>query len=86
MALTSSVDFLKALREKDYQTCRNIAKINPMAVRGREAVQMSLSAADIAVRFNDMDMLRFLEEFTHIDFDMKDNAGDTPLIYAILKK
>ena len=49
-----------------------------MVVKGRDFSQFTHSAADIAVRLNDMEMLKFLQECESIFLVLKDNAGYTP--------
>ena len=84
--MTSSAEFLKAVRAKDIEDARRIATLNPWAVRGSEALDLRLTAAHIAVKAKDWEMLRFFETLENFDFDQGDVQGETPLIKAIVGK
>ena len=87
--LTSSAQFLQAVRKRDLDTARKIALLNPWAVRASESVDQQLTAAHIAVKSKDMEpleMLRFFETLDHFDFDLPDAGGESPLFYAISRK
>ena len=82
--LTSSAEFLKAVRARNIEEARRIAKINPWAVRASEALDLRLTAAHIAVKAKDWELLRFFETLENFDFDLGDVQGETPLIKAIV--
>lgn len=50
-----------------------------------EAQDQQLTAAHIAVKFKDMELLKFFETLDHFDFDLEDVDGETPLFKAIAK-
>lgn len=84
--LTSSAQFILAVRKGDLDTATKIAHESTWAVNGREPHDQQLSSAHIAVKNNDFGLLHFLAQFPEIDFDIGDADGETPLLYSISSK
>ena len=84
--LTSSAQFLQAVRERNFELARDITKKNPFAVRANESIGKHLTAGHIAVILKDFEMLEFFETLPHFDFDLVDEDGESPLFYAIIKR
>ena len=58
--LTSSAQFIQAVRKRDLDETRRIALLNPWAVRASEPNDQQLTAAHIAVRSKDVEPMEML--------------------------
>jgi len=81
--LTSSAEFIAAIKVRDLVKAKEIADKYPWAVQACEPHNSQFSAVHLAVKKKDMELLEFLYTLKNVDFDMGDVDGERPLLYAV---
>ena len=84
--LTSSADFIKAVRADKIEEAKAILAINDKAIKSVDLQDRNKSAFHLAVEKGDLEMMRFLVTQKYASLEMVDKEGATPLFYAIMKK
>ena len=81
--LSSSGEFLEAVKAGNIAECQRILSFKPNAISSKERKGRLESAVHIACRNKDFQMLEFLRKQPHVDFDMDDVDKESPLYEAI---
>ena len=84
--LSSSGEFLEAVRSKNIAECERILGVRAMSIRSKERKGRLESAVHIACRNKDYGMLEFLRARPNVDFNMDDVDQESPLYEAIYQK
>jgi hypothetical protein len=84
---------MQQILNRDFETARQIALKNPMAVRATEPagedgtnfIRTGRNVVHLACKIPGMEALHFLETLDGVDFDIGDRNNETPLMVCIEK-